>query len=222
MTSWRLTNRTVIDISRRSRHIICQSFFPAWIYNLIQIHSGETSRPRDFVARSVAARARSTGKSREKRGLPKSRQAFEVSATLTSGLVNLVFSRQTGFPSTCIGLLINPSIRRSNHGDKYSISKFRVCRQNLVVWPCNWNVSSGTFTWHYLSSFYHVVLIFESVNEMLWYEHLNQTSSAVLSHGTIYLECSSNFWVCEPNPMMLSFKWNLFSSNFTWYYLFSM
>ena len=65
----------------------------------------------------------------------------------------LSFSRQTGFPSTCIGLLNNPSIRRSNHGDKYSISKFRVCRQNLVVWPCKWNVSSGTFTWHYLSSF---------------------------------------------------------------------
>ena len=33
-------------------------FFPAWIYNYIkiQIHSGEISRPRDFVARSVAAR----------------------------------------------------------------------------------------------------------------------------------------------------------------------
>ena len=31
-------------------------FFPAWISNMIQIHSGETSRPRDFVARSVAAR----------------------------------------------------------------------------------------------------------------------------------------------------------------------
>ena len=31
-------------------------FFPAWISNMIQIHSGKTSRPRDFVARSVAAR----------------------------------------------------------------------------------------------------------------------------------------------------------------------
>ena len=44
------------DISRRSRHSICQSFFPAQIYNIIQIHSGETSRPRDFGARSVTAR----------------------------------------------------------------------------------------------------------------------------------------------------------------------
>ena len=31
-------------------------FFPAWIYNMIQFHLGETSRPRDFVARSVAQR----------------------------------------------------------------------------------------------------------------------------------------------------------------------
>ena len=50
VTSWQLTNRTVSDISCPSRHSICQSFFPAWIYNMIQIHSGETSRPRDFVA----------------------------------------------------------------------------------------------------------------------------------------------------------------------------
>ena len=114
VTSWQLTNGTVSDISRRSRHSICQSFFPAWIghfrvpksltfkmrlgaqpflwkwvlfawewkndfhikgwaptlvlkqrpggtrkwriYNMIQIHSGETIRPRDFLARSVAAR----------------------------------------------------------------------------------------------------------------------------------------------------------------------
>ena len=43
VTSWQLTNRTVSDISRRSRVN----------YNMIQIHSGETSRPPDFVARSL-------------------------------------------------------------------------------------------------------------------------------------------------------------------------
>ena len=90
---------------------------------MIQIHSGETSGPRD----SVAARERSTcSKSREKRALPKSPQAFEVAEDRTSRLVNFVFSCQTGFPSACIGLLINPSIRRGNNGDKCSISKFRV------------------------------------------------------------------------------------------------
>ena len=40
---------------------------------------------------------------------------------------------------------------------------------------------------------YKVVLTFESVDEILWCDYSNETSSAVLSHGTIYLVCSSNF-----------------------------
>ena len=39
---------------------------------------------------------------------------------------------------------------------------------------------------------YCVVLTFESVDEILWCDHLNETSAAVLSHGTIYLVCYSN------------------------------
>ena len=58
VTSWQLTNRTVSDISRRSRHSIVNLFFFPWIYNMIQIHADETSRPPDFIARSVAARPR--------------------------------------------------------------------------------------------------------------------------------------------------------------------
>ena len=46
--------------------------------------------------------------------------------------------------------------------------------------------------------------------------------SAILSHGAIYYVCSSNFGVCSWNPMEWSFKLNLFSSSFTWYYLFIM
>ena len=38
-----------------------------------------------------------------------------------------------------------------------------------------------------------VVLTFECVDEILWCYHSNETSSAVLLHGTIYLVCSSNF-----------------------------
>ena len=34
----------------------------------------------------------------------------------------------------------------------------------------------------------------------LWCYHGNETSSAVLSHGTISLVCYSNFWVCGWNP----------------------
>ena len=40
---------------------------------------------------------------------------------------------------------------------------------------------------------YKVVLTFESVDEILWCDHSNETSLAILSHGTIYLVCSSNF-----------------------------
>jgi len=39
-------------------------------------------------------------------------------------------------------------------------------------------------------------LPFESVDEMLWCDNSGETSSAVLSHGTIYLACSSNRRVC--------------------------
>ena len=38
-----------------------------------------------------------------------------------------------------------------------------------------------------------VVVTFESVDEILWCYHSNKTSSAVLSHGAIYIVCFSNF-----------------------------
>ena len=47
------------------------------------------------------------------------------------------------------------------------------------------------------------------MDEILWCDHSNETSSAVLSHGTICLVCSSNFWVCGWNRMVLPFKWDL-------------
>ena len=67
---------------------------------------------------------------------------------------------------------------------------------------------------------WYVVLTFESVDEILWCYHSNETSSAVISHGTIYLVCSSTFWVCGQNPIVLPFKWNLFGKTFTKNYLF--
>ena len=46
-----------------------------------------------------------------------------------------------------------------------------------------------------LQQYFHMVLFltFESVDEILWCYRSNETSSAVLSHGAIYLVCSSNF-----------------------------
>ena len=49
------------------------------------------------------------------------------------------------------------------------------------------------------------------MDKIQWCDHSKETSLAVLPHGTVYLVCSSNFWVCGWNPMMLPFKWNLFS-----------
>ena len=39
----------------------------------------------------------------------------------------------------------------------------------------------------------YVVLTFESVDELLWCYHSNETSSAVVSHGAICFVCSFNF-----------------------------
>ena len=67
-----------------------------------------------------------------------------------------------------------------------------------------------------------MVQTFESVDEILWCYHSNETSSAVLSHGTIYLVCRSNFCVCGWNPTVWPFKENLFRSTFTWCHFFSV
>ena len=68
----------------------------------------------------------------------------------------------------------------------------------------------------------YAALIFESVDEILWCDNSNETSSGILSLGrTIYFACSSNFWICGWNPMARPFKWNLFSCTLKLYYLFS-
>ena len=46
---------------------------------------------------------------------------------------------------------------------------------------------------HMVLFIWYVVLTFETVDEILWCDHSNETSSAILSHGTIYLVCCSNF-----------------------------
>ena len=138
---------------------------------------------------------------------------------------------------------------RVNDGAVEGSSNFWVCGWNTMVLPFKWNLFSSTFTWYYLigmffllslwmksygvtiqmkplQQYFHTVLFiwyvfpFESVDEILWCYHSIETSSAVLSLGTIYLVCFS-FWVCGWDPMVWPFKWNLFSSIFTWCYLYS-
>ena len=51
------------------------------------------------------------------------------------------------------------------------------------------------------------------MDEILWCYHLNETSSAVLSHGTIFLVCSYIFWVCGWNYVVfiqIKSLWHIF------------
>ena len=51
--NWPIGRWVIFDAAPDTAYV--NHFFPAWIYNMIQIHSGETSQPRD-LARSVAGR----------------------------------------------------------------------------------------------------------------------------------------------------------------------
>ena len=48
----------------------------------------------------------------------------------------------------------------------------------------------------------------------LWCYHGNETSSAVLSHGTISLVCYSNFWICGWNPSGVTMETKLLQQFF--------
>jgi len=37
-----------------------------------------------------------------------------------------------------------------------------------------------------------MILSFEFVDEILWFDHSSETSSAVISHGTIYIQAFQN------------------------------
>ena len=66
-----------------------------------------------------------------------------------------------------------------------------------------------------------VILTFESVDEILKCDHLNESYWAVLSCGTVYyaVQGGSNFWVCGRNPMVSLFTWKLLSSTLLWHFL---
>ena len=54
VTSWQLLNRKVSDNSRRYRQSICQSFFPAWNYNIIKsIQAKQVDLEISSLARSL-------------------------------------------------------------------------------------------------------------------------------------------------------------------------
>ena len=68
---------------------------------------------------------------------------------------------------------------------------------------------------------YKVVLSYESVDEILKYDHSNESYWAVLSCGAVYyaVQGGSKLWVCRWDSKVWPFRWKLLSSTFLWYCL---
>ena len=85
----------------------------------------------------------------------------------------------------------------------FRITLFKNSFQSL---ECRWNYLPASLSENIAKSMTclpRTVLTLETVDEILWYHHSNNASSVVLSHGTIYLVCSSNFWGWGWNLMVL-------------------
>ena len=76
---------------------------------------------------------------------------------------------------------------------------------------CVWGKVISLSLPEWLMEFHKLVLNFVSLGKILWCDHSNEISSTVLSHGTIYLVCSFNFWVCGQNPVLRPFNsWSIY------------
>ena len=101
-----------------------------------------------------------------------------------------------------------------SHNDSYLLSltlSFRITlfKKSSQSLDCGWNYLPGSLSENIAKSMtclLRTVLTLETVDEILWYHHSNNASSVVLSYGTIYLVCSSNFWGCGWNLMVLPFQ----------------
>ena len=94
-------------------------------------------------------------------------------------------------------------------------SYFWICGWNSMMChaPFKWLRFDRTFTWYYSFSMW----LYR--DEILWCDYSNETSSAVLSHGSIYWVCNNKVEIWWWNPIVWPFKWNLFSSSFAWHHL---
>ena len=80
---------------------------------------------------------------------------------------------------------------------KYVLPTFESV-DDTVVLPFKWNLFGFTFTWYYL--FLICSFDFWICGWILLWDHSNETSSAVLSRGTINLVCSSRGLFLSANP----------------------
>ena len=96
-----------------------------------------------------------------------------------------------------------------------------VLEWNHIMWPFKLKAAEEYLPVVLFIMLYKVILTFESVDEILWCNHSNESYWAVLSCGTVYyaVQGGSNFWVCGWKPMVWPFQWKLLSSTFLWYCL---
>ena len=97
-----------------------------------------------------------------------------------------------------------------------------VCGWNPRMWPLKMEATEQYFPVVLFITPYRAVRTFESVDEILKFDHLNESYWAVLSCGAVYYNVQgvSNFRFCGWNPKVWPFKWKLLSSTFRWCCLF--
>ena len=127
--------------------------------------------------------------------------------TETKDLKNIIIIAGNCCFVTSYAVSINPTSPLTTL-DTFDLMRFTGCTISLS--------RLNPFAWR---PYYGVIPYVQTVDEILWCDHSNETSSVVLSRGTINLARSSNFGVCGWHPMMLPLKWNLVSRTFVEYYL---
>lgn len=71
-----------------------------------------------------------------------------------------------------------------------------LCVRNPTVWPFKWKPSNSIiFLWQFFKAYFWPFESWDNGDIKLWatFSYKNKTSSEILSCGTIYLVCSSNF-----------------------------
>ena len=96
----------------------------------------------------------------------------------------------------------NNNNNKFSNENEWSITRAHSLLSIMYLWTSvsGQNLNGVTNQMTPLQQYFHrvlfilyVVLTFESVDEILWCCHSNETSSAVLSRDAIYFVCSSNF-----------------------------
>ena len=91
-----------------------------------------------------------------------------------------------------------------------------LCMKSTEIVTIQMKASEQCFSVMRFIMLYKVILTFESVCEILWCDHSNESYGTVLSFGTLYyaLQGGSNFWVCGWNLKVWPVKWKILNNTF--------